>query len=491
MKIGISEIVTFMTNAVVMVLFLLGPRILAPYMGQYNFVWAGYLCIMLVSLGAGFLAGGWISQRETGHKFISYILFVAGLLIILVPYIKDFVLVIALKIGIKWGVVFATILLFSPATVLLGIITPCSLRTSSTATDDIVKKTGLFLFSMILGFVFSTFIVVFHLVPHFDLTAILFSSGLLLLLFAILESAGILKISASALLLLFVILYKDTSPFVVNTDSYYNHILVNETIDMKSGKEIRTLYLANSSQGTIFLDSDSIYTRSDKFYVMDKLFTSEIKSALCIGGGAFIQPMDFLKRHPKARLKVVEIDQELPRIARKYFKLEDSPRLKIYHQDPRTFLRKQDDKFDIVYCNVFPQSQGIPFHLFTLEFYQQVADHLVEDGVLTVRIFSSLAGNNSLLFKSTYKTLKQIYPQIYLYTTYPQKPGNKKIPQYMLFYATKSARHYAKRELLQIASPEQMEVILLHQYDGKIPVDIDTDILTDDFAPLDFFISYF
>ncbi|MBN1997193.1 fused MFS/spermidine synthase [candidate division KSB1 bacterium] len=491
MKIGISEIVTFVTNMVVMVLLLMGPRILAPYMGQYNFVWAGNLCIMLVSLGIGFLVGGRISKRETGHKLISFILFVAGLLIILVPYIKDFILVIALKLGIKWGVGFATVLLFSPATVLLGIITPYSIRLSTSAAEKCGEKSGIFLFFMILGFVFSTFFVTFYLLPSFNITTILFSSGLLLLLFAILESAGILKISASALLLLFVFLYKDTSPFIVNTDSSYNHIIVTDTMDLISGQTFRQLHLANSIQGTISVNSDSIFSTLNKLYVMDDLLKTDIISALSIGGGAFIQPINFLQRHPKSRIKVVEIDRKLTDIARKYLRLKESQQLKVFTQDPRTFLKKTTEKFDAVYCNVFPQSLNIPFHLTTLEFYKQISDHLVDDGLLVVKIFSSFSGKNSQFLKSTYKTLNEIYPQIYLFTTRPQRTENEQIPQTMLLFASKKARHYARRELLQRASPDQMEVVLVHQYDGKVPVDLDTKILTDDFAPLDYYISSF
>jgi hypothetical protein len=82
------------------------------------------------------------------------------------------------------------------------------------------------------------------------------------------------------------------------------------------------------------VDSDLVYPYS-KYYRLADFFNPHIKNALMIGGGAYSYPKDFLKKHPEARLDVVEIDPGVTALAQQYFNLKPSAQLHIYHEDGR------------------------------------------------------------------------------------------------------------------------------------------------------------
>ena len=78
----------------------------------------------------------------------------------------------------------------------------------------------------------------------------------------------------------------------------------------------------------------------------------------------------------------VEIDAELSEIGRKYFDM-NNPRLHLYHEDARPFLRRIDARYDVISVDAYRQPY-IPFYLTTVEFFETVRDRLTPGGVLIV-----------------------------------------------------------------------------------------------------------
>lgn len=112
--------------------------------------------------------------------------------------------------------------------------------------------------------------------------------------------------------------------------------------------------------------------------------------ALTIGLGTGIATTA-LKTHG-LETTIVEIDPAVYEAARTYFGLPDPGEGRVFLRDARGFIwdRKQklesgDDlpKFDVVIHDVF-SGGGLPGHLFTLEFWNDLKDTLKEDGVAVV-----------------------------------------------------------------------------------------------------------
>jgi hypothetical protein len=112
--------------------------------------------------------------------------------------------------------------------------------------------------------------------------------------------------------------------------------------------------------------------------------------ALVIGLGTGIA-ITALKRNG-LKATVVEIDPAVYDAARTYFGLPDLGEGRVFLQDARGFVlnRKQklesgEDlaKFDVVIHDVF-SGGGVPGHIFTLEFWNDLKDTMKEDGVVVV-----------------------------------------------------------------------------------------------------------
>jgi SAM-dependent methyltransferase len=87
---------------------------------------------------------------------------------------------------------------------------------------------------------------------------------------------------------------------------------------------------------------------------------------------------------PRTRVDGVEIDAELSEIGRRYFDM-NNPRLHLYHEDARPFLRRIDARYDVISVDAYRQPY-IPFYLTTKEFFETVRDRLAPGGVLIVNV---------------------------------------------------------------------------------------------------------
>ena len=87
---------------------------------------------------------------------------------------------------------------------------------------------------------------------------------------------------------------------------------------------------------------------------------------------------------PRTRVDGVEIDPELSEIGRRYFDM-NNPRLHLYHEDARPFMRRIDARYDVIAVDAYRQPY-IPFYLTTREFFESVRDRLAPGGVVLVNV---------------------------------------------------------------------------------------------------------
>ncbi len=279
------------------------------------------------------------------------------------------------------------------------------------------------------------------------------------------------------------------SPFVFEGDSAYNHIIVKDTIDENNNDaEVRILYLATESHSGIYKNLNELYASYHRFYRLDNLFKPKIEKALTLGGGAYVAPRDFLQRFPKALMTVVEIDPKVTEVARQYFQLKTDPRLKIDHEDGRIFLNNNQEKFDVIYVDAFSSYYSIPFQLTTKEATEKIYDSLTDDGIFILNIIAALGGEKAKFFQAEYKTLQLVFPQIYLFPTHYYNGENQDKYQNLVLIATKNSKRLTKQELAEKATSKQKE-LLEHLWQGPIELDPSLPILTDNFAPVDYYIS--
>src|SRR4029079_13974029 len=111
---------------------------------------------------------------------------------------------------------------------------------------------------------------------------------------------------------------------------------------------------------------------------------------------------------PRTRVDGVEIDPELSEIGRKYFDM-NNPRLHLYHEDARPFLRRIDASYDVISVDAYRQPY-IPFYLTTVEFFATARDRLAPGGVLIVNVGHPEGQANPAKVLSA--TIGEVFPHV-------------------------------------------------------------------------------
>jgi spermidine synthase len=84
------------------------------------------------------------------------------------------------------------------------------------------------------------------------------------------------------------------------------------------------------------------------------------------------------------RVDAVEIDPKLTRLGRRWFHLRN-PRMTVFHEDARPFLRRSDGGYDAIFVDVYRQPY-IPFYLATREFFDLARERLRPGGSVVINV---------------------------------------------------------------------------------------------------------
>jgi hypothetical protein len=101
------------------------------------------------------------------------------------------------------------------------------------------------------------------------------------------------------------------------------------------------------------------------------------------------------KFYPEASVDGVELDPAVSRVGRRWFGMEDNPRLTVHNADARPFLRHTDERYDLIIVDAYHQPY-VPFYLATREFFRLARERLEPGGILALNV-ASVPGDESLL----------------------------------------------------------------------------------------------
>ncbi|MGI8884102.1 MAG: fused MFS/spermidine synthase, partial [Pyrinomonadaceae bacterium] len=140
----ILELTVFVCGALVMIYEIIGSRILSPYIGTSTYVWTSLIGVILAALSLGYWLGGKIADKKPDIKILGLVIFLAGGLVSVTILIQDLVLAIisTTKVGLEIKSVAAAVLLFAPASVLLGFVTPYAVKLKMSSLADSGKTVG-------------------------------------------------------------------------------------------------------------------------------------------------------------------------------------------------------------------------------------------------------------------------------------------------------------------------------------------------------------
>ncbi|MGB1199079.1 MAG: fused MFS/spermidine synthase [Thalassotalea sp.] len=175
----------FSSGFSIMGIELLGGRILAPFFGSSVHIWGSIITVFMLSLSLGYLLGGKLSTKAASLSRYGLIFLVAGIAVLPVALwsspIMEFIF---LRIeDSRYGSFVASMALFFIPTIILGMISPYSVRLLVTDKEKSGQVAGMLYFVSTLGSAIGTIITSFYFVLLFEVNAIIFTfSGILILL---------------------------------------------------------------------------------------------------------------------------------------------------------------------------------------------------------------------------------------------------------------------------------------------------------------------
>ncbi|MEQ8483538.1 MAG: fused MFS/spermidine synthase [Pseudomonadales bacterium] len=171
----IIYVLAFVGGFSIMSLELLGGRVLAPYFGSSIYVWGSIITVFMLSLSIGYLLGGRLSlYRPSLGKFAVIFLVAAVCLYPLVYFSEGIMAAIFERVeDPRYGSLLASSVLFIVPTVIMGMISPYSVRMLVRNTEHSGQVAGVLYFVSTLGSSLGTLATSFYLVLWFEINTIL------------------------------------------------------------------------------------------------------------------------------------------------------------------------------------------------------------------------------------------------------------------------------------------------------------------------------
>jgi spermidine synthase len=490
----VLEITVFICGALVMIYEIIGSRILSPYIGTSTYVWTSLIGVILAALSLGYWLGGKTADRKPDLKILAAVIFLAGGAVAGTILLKDIFLSFIARSGLilELKSVVAALLLFAPASVLLGFVTPYAVKLKMLSLADSGKTVGRLYALSTVGSILGTFLAGFFLIPFVGSTRTLYLIALCLLGLSILLAPFAFTKANLTILILFVfgILTTELQGYMLfrandlrDIDTEYSRVQIFTMTDEASGRKVRAMaFDPHFIQSKMFLESDELASEYAKYYHLVRHFKPDFQTTLLIGGAGYSFPKEFLKVYPEKQIEVVEIDPQMTEIAKRYFNLRENPNLKIVHEDGRTFLnRTQANKFDAVFLDAFGSLFTVPFHLTTVEAVREISRVLTADGVVIFNAGGAIKGKAGGFITAELATYRQVFPQVLLFKVRPERADEE--VQNLIIVASKN------KNTLDLKTPDaELSRLLDNLY--VQPLDPPGKILTDDLAPVEFYNSF-
>lgn len=481
-------------GATVMIVEVLGSRVIGPFFGASLYVWTSLITVTLVALAAGYWGGGILSDRcKNSTDWLYGLIGLSGVFVLLVPLIKIPVIKMVLPIGLRLGSLVSAGLLFGPALLLLGMVSPLIVRIAVRETASVGRTVGLFSSVSTVGSFIGTVSTGFVLIAYFNVDRIFIVVGGGLLLLSVTYAVLYKRFWVFLPLLLLPFFIPETGAAktkllpggtrVTRTffkDSFYGNMQV---LDYSYGnKRTRELVVDATIQGGIDTSSGtSIYGYPYFLQFIPRAINPKGTECLVIGLGAGVVPMWYERQGVRA--DVVDIDPLVFDVARRFFAFNVSGQS--FVEDARYFLSRSGKRYDYVILDVF-NGDNTPFHVLSKEALMIVKQRMTPGGVLGINIWGDLKVD-TYMTASIVRTLKEVFSTVDIYPGFEVSTsegiGNLELFAYDGAPVTINAAQLAGHEVHLMAG--NVRSLMLKKF--EFPVNTPAITLTDGYNPIDFF----
>ncbi len=384
-------------------------RLLGSVYGTSNLIWANVIGLILLYLTAGYFIGGRWADRSPKFKTFYQILLWAASLCAVIPLLARPILqtaasaITGIEAGLAIGSFISVLVLFAIPITLLGTISPFGIRLAFSTIEDAGKISGRIYAISTLGSLVGTFLPVILIIPELGTfrTFLLFSAILFIVgwigLFRIDSKRALLYLIFPVIIAILSAVSLDGplrapvagAQILYEGESAYNYIQVQE-----DGAGNRYLYL-NEGQGihSQWHPTQYAYGRTWDFFLTAPYFNNppyqpnDVDSLMLVGLATGTVARQYIHVYGDIPIDGVEIDPQIIEVGAEFFEMNDEmmPSLTTYAQDGRYILSQLDRQYSVIGVDAY-RPPYIPWHLTTVEFFQEVYEHLEEDGVLVINV---------------------------------------------------------------------------------------------------------
>lgn len=412
----------FFTGAAVMSVEFSAQRLMEPFFGNSEIVWATLIGIILLALSTGYWVGGRLADRWPTPNGIGLLALGAGLIVGALPIIS-YPLLTAVSGGLletPAGTVIASLVgtsaLFIIPVAGLGAISPYSVRLLLHSAESAGTKTGSLYFWSTFGSLFGTFAPTLYSIPALGVRTTMWISAVVLI------ALGVIALARPVLLLLSLtplVLSLFSSPFLKPVKGLIAEVETPyQFAEVYKLNKAETALSVNDSTGiqSIYTPHKLTHLYYDAYLTLPFMFPKQKPvPTLLIGMAAGTIPTLYAKDVDPYRANVpitgVEIDPELVKLGRKYFNLKKSA-AKVISADGRVYVRNSTKKFDLMIVDAYSQEIYIPYYLTTKQFFQESKARLNPGGILAMNV--NVTSTKAPLLLAIERTLGTVFRNVYL-----------------------------------------------------------------------------
>ena len=378
-------------------------------------MWANLIGIVLAALALGYWLGGRLADRRPVPTLLGFIVLGAAVCVAAIPFVAEPFLDLTVEgldqasVGAVVGSFVAVLLLCALPFVRLGVVSPFAIRLAVSAVETAGAVAGRLYALSTAGSLLGTFLPALVLIPAIGtqrtflvIAALLAASSTFLLGPRYLIVAGLL----AALLLVPPGAVKATEGLIHEETSYHQFIQVVEEHDGR-----RLLYLNEGVAVHSVWRPDSVLTGGvwDAFLALPPLLDRPLGRVAILGNAAGTTARALGVYYPDAEIDGVELDPAVSQVGRRYFGLEDNPRLTVHDADARPFLRRTDERYDLIVVDAYHQPY-LPFYLATREFFALVRERLAPGGIVALNV--ATVPDDDRLVEAVGRTVAAELPQV-------------------------------------------------------------------------------
>jgi spermidine synthase len=496
-------IAVFISGMTTLAVELSASRLLGNVFGTSNLVWANVIGLMLLYLTIGYFVGGRWADRSPYFKTMFQIMIWAAFLSALIPLVARPILqaaaqaVVGAEAALALGSFVSVIVLFSVPVTLMGCVSPFAIRLAIHDAKDAGRVSGQIYAISTLGSLVGTFLPVLFLIPEMGTTrtflifsSMLYGAGFVgLWLYESPKQA--LKWSWMPVIIAGMAVWAlngylrpptDGATVLYDDESAYNYIQVIETTEgyrdllLNEGQGVHSRYHPEE----IFFGGTWEIFLSAPYFNAPPFSPDDVERVLVIGLATGTIPRQHFAVYNDIHIDGVEIDPGIVEAGALFFDMnsEEMPNLDVYVQDGRYVLNQLDDTYTVIIIDAY-RPPYIPWHMTTVEFFQEVRDHLAPNGVVAINV--GRTNTDRRLVDALANTLSYVYPSIHAIDV--PRAFNTILVASM--QPTELSNLAANLASLPANAPDALRQIMTTSVERLVPVEQSDILFTDDRAPVE------